>query len=190
MLKIEIDEAIELNPKSEYSKALRVIRSLKDKFGNCSCVASDAESGIMSTPAYVSIQFSQCRVCKAYSFRQDQINSFIMKVREERKEIKDLPKQIERVYRKEINGIHLFFISVDCKHYDIISYDDTTTTALLGYKDDDMVLVINYRGDDPKQESGREIIINLGKVPEGSLRFCECDKNEIRLIVTPYKIFN
>jgi hypothetical protein len=84
-IKLDIDKSIELNPTSEYSKALRVIKNLKNEFGNCSCFKNEKKNGIMSTPAYICIQFSQCTKCEAYSFRQDQIYNFIEKNLEKKK---------------------------------------------------------------------------------------------------------
>lgn len=78
-IKLDIDKSIELNPSSKYSKALRVIKNLKNDFGNCKCSDKKVTSGLMSTRDYITIHFNRCVKCKAYSFRQDQIYNFIEK---------------------------------------------------------------------------------------------------------------
>jgi hypothetical protein len=87
-IKLDIDKSIELNPTSQYSKALRIIKELKEEFGDCDCYFPRKKSGIMSTRSYIGIQFTQCKKCKSYSFRQDQIYDFIEKITKDKELIK------------------------------------------------------------------------------------------------------
>jgi hypothetical protein len=79
-ISLDICRAIELCPESKYSQALRIIKELKEEFGDCDCYFPRKKSGIMSTRSYIGIQFTQCKKCKSYSFRQDQIYDFIEKI--------------------------------------------------------------------------------------------------------------
>jgi hypothetical protein len=79
-IELAIDKAIASGVVSKYCEALRVIKRLKEEFGDCNCrLSHEQQSGIMSTPAYVCIQFTQCMSCKSYKFRQDQIIDLIEK---------------------------------------------------------------------------------------------------------------
>lgn len=92
----EIDEMIEISDSNRWeTKNLKLIQSLKKKFGSCSCKNKKLEHGVLTPPHYNCIKFSQCKKCKAYLFSQNYIYELleILKKVNFNKEMEKKPKE-------------------------------------------------------------------------------------------------
>lgn len=84
-MKNKIDSYIAKN--SKYSSVLQIVKKLKEEHGDCSCKNPKFEVGVMDTPAYRGIRFSQCGNCKAYKFPIKDLEYIFEQIDKEKNEL-------------------------------------------------------------------------------------------------------